>query len=120
MRQITQRIPYYSTDDGESLYRLSRPVPGQIVRCLEVRPELRRGIECLREQPCGLGRDATLAANQLVDALDRYTEMCGDRDLGDAERDEEFLTQDHARVRGDAILRKHAEPPSLDESTDLG
>ena len=35
------------------------------------------------------------------------------RYLGEAERSEELLAQDHARMRGDAVLGNHGEPPSL-------
>ena len=46
-----------------------RSGPGQVVRRLEVHPELRRVAEVCRQQERGLRRDSTLAAHHLIDAV---------------------------------------------------
>jgi hypothetical protein len=72
---------------------------GQIVEHLEVEPELRGGVERLREQPRGGRRDAALSIDDLVDVSRRDAEVGGKPSLGDGERLEEVLEQDLAGVR---------------------
>ncbi len=67
---------------------------------LEVGPELRRSVQSLREEPSGLGRYATLAAHQFVDALHRDAQMRSQRHLRHAERLQKLLTRDRARGVG--------------------
>lgn len=40
----------------------------QVIACLQVQPELRRGIEIPRQPQCGVRRDAALFANNIIDA----------------------------------------------------
>jgi len=80
------------------------------MRSLKIEPELRRRVQCLREKPSRLGSDAPPAPHQLVDSLKGDTEMLSQRDLGLTERLEELLTENLARVGGDAVFRLHGYP----------
>jgi hypothetical protein len=74
---------------------------------LEVEPKLGSRSERLREEPRGLRRNTALAANNLVDALERDLEVFGETDLRDSERDEELLEEDLSGMGGNSILGKH-------------
>lgn len=74
---------------------------------LKVEPELWSRPERTGEQPRGLWCDATLAPNEFVDPLDRNIEVFCQRDLSDAERLDEFLKEDLARMGRYSILRQH-------------
>jgi hypothetical protein len=58
---------------------------------LEVEPELGGGAEGLGEQPSGLGCDTPLAPNELVDSLNRNTNVLRESYLGLAKGNEELL-----------------------------
>jgi hypothetical protein len=77
---------------------------------MEIEPKLGSGVESLSQQPCGLGRDATLSADQFVDALDRNPEVLGERHLALAEGDKELLEKDLAGMCGNAVLGLHGYP----------
>ena len=49
---------------------------------LKRNPELGRGVEGLSQKPSGFGRNASLAANDLVDPLYWYPEVIGKGNLG--------------------------------------
>ena len=74
---------------------------------LELHPGFRGGAEGLGEKPGGLGGDAALAADDLVDALHGHPEMLGKGDLGDPHGNEEFLEEDLAWVDGNSLVRSH-------------
>jgi len=57
------------------------PRPCEVIRALEVHPELGRGLQRLAEQPRRLGGDASLAAHDLVDPLDRHADVVSEGDL---------------------------------------
>src|SRR3954463_5249029 len=61
---------------------------GEVVLGLEVNPELGRGAEGVREQPGRLRGDAALASHDLVHPLDPDIELLGERQLGQAHREE--------------------------------
>jgi hypothetical protein len=77
---------------------------------LQVKPELRSGVESLGKKPSCLGRDAALTADQLIDPLNGDAEMFGERNLSLAQGDQKLLAEDLARVRGNAVLRLHGYP----------
>lgn len=64
-------------------------------------------LEALSELPGGVGRDAALAANDLVLALDGDAEMRRQCYLTDVERLQELSAQDDSRVSKDTVLGKH-------------
>jgi hypothetical protein len=64
----------------------------------------------MSEEPRGLRRDAPLAPNQLVDPLDRDPEVLCEGYLGLAERNQELLEKNLARVCRNAMLRLHGYP----------
>jgi hypothetical protein len=59
--------------------------------CLKMQSHLRRRAQCLGKKPGDLGSDAASAPRDLVHPLERYAEVLGEPDLGNAERPEEFL-----------------------------
>ena len=85
----------------------SRPIRRQIVRRLQIDPELRRCGERLGQQPGRIRRNTPFAANNLVHALNRNTQMSRQRLLAQSKRFEKFVQQDHAGMRCDASLRRH-------------
>src|SRR5438067_1690991 len=92
--------------DGERTARLRRLSRGalqgqvQVPVCLQAHPELRRGIEQPREPERGIGADAALAEDDLVQAVQRNTEAARSVSLADAERLQELFEQDLARWNG--------------------
>ncbi|AWN17258.1 hypothetical protein SALB1_3064 [Salinisphaera sp. LB1] len=84
-----------------------RPVRRQIVRRLQIDPELRRRIERFRQQPSRIRRNTPLAANDLVHPLNRSTEMSRQRLLAQPQRLKKFVQQDHAKMRGPSMCRTH-------------
>jgi hypothetical protein len=68
-------------------------------------PEVVLADELLRQGPRGVFNG--IAADQLVDPLHRNTEVRRKGHLGDAERGEELLAQNHAGMCRDAVLRNH-------------
>jgi hypothetical protein len=85
----------------------------EIMRGLEVHPELRRIPEVLREQKSGLGRDAALAANQFVDAVERDMQSAGKFGLRQTQRFEEFREQDLTGMGCDAKFWQHGRDSSV-------
>jgi hypothetical protein len=81
---------------------------GEIVRGLEVEPELGGGAEGLRKQPGRLGRNAALASNDLVDALNGDADVRCKGDLSLAQRKKELLTKNLPGMRRDTIGGLHA------------
>jgi hypothetical protein len=74
---------------------------------LEVEPELRTGIESLREKPRGLRRYATFPTNHFVDPLNRHADMLGEGHLGDLQWLKKLSLKYFARVCGDSVLGYH-------------
>jgi hypothetical protein len=74
---------------------------------LKVDPELRSRPERPGEEPRRLGADAALPAHDLVDALERDTDVGREIDLRDPEWLEELLQQNLARMGRDAALGMH-------------
>jgi len=62
------------------------------------------------ETQVGVGRDSTLAQNDLVDAPGRNTDRFGQLGLAEFQRPQELLQQDLARMRGDAVGGNHGAP----------
>jgi hypothetical protein len=81
----------------------------EIVVGLEVGPELGAGPESLSQEPGSFGSDTTLAANKLVDALDRDTNVLGESHLCDAKRLDELFEKDLARMTRDSAVWDHEE-----------
>ena len=81
---------------------------GEIICSLEVEPELGCGAEGLRKKPCRLRCDAALASDNLVDALNRDTDVSCKGDLSLAQREEKLLTKNLPGVRRDTIAGLHA------------
>jgi hypothetical protein len=81
---------------------------GEIVCSLEVEPELGCGTEGLGEKPGRLRRDSALASDDLVDALNRHSDVLCKGNLSLAQRKEELLTEDLPGVRRDTIGGLHA------------
>ncbi len=77
---------------------------------LKIEPKLRGGAEGLGEKPGSFSSNASLSANEFVDALNGDTEMGGEGDLGEAEGFEVFFEQNEARMGWDAGAREHGEP----------
>jgi hypothetical protein len=73
------------------------------VRGLEIQPELGRGGERLREQPGAVRGDAALSAHDLVDALNRNTDVRGELDLGQPMT--EVLVDENSPGCGHAVSR---------------
>src|SRR5439155_26160757 len=74
---------------------------------LKGEPELGGGPEGTGEQPGGFWGDPPLAADELVDPLDGYTQVLGEADLGHTQRFEEFLAENLAWMGGYALPRQH-------------
>jgi hypothetical protein len=89
------------------------PRAREIMRGLEVHPELRRIPEVLREQESGFGRDAALAANQFVDAVERDMQSAGKFGLSQTQRFEEFREQDLTGMGCDAKFWQHGRDSSV-------
>lgn len=83
------------------------PTRCETVLCLEVGPELWRGAKCSGEEPRGLDADAASTAHDLTDALERDAEVAREIHLRDAERIEELLAKDDARVGWGAVPGAH-------------
>jgi len=66
--------------------------------------------ELKREEPGGFRRDTSLAANQLIAALDRNSKVARQGNLALAEGDEELLEQNLPRVCRNAIVGLHGYP----------
>jgi hypothetical protein len=79
----------------------------EIVYSLQVDPELRGRAECLREQPRRLWCDAPLASNDLVDALQRHSDVLRESHLRDTEGFEKLGFQDRSGVCGNAMSWNH-------------
>jgi len=77
------------------------------VICLQVDPKFRGRAERSGQQPRGLRRHSTLASYQLVDALNRNTEVLGKGDLRQAERLEKLLIQYFTGMGRDSLSRQH-------------
>ena len=76
----------------------------QVVACLQVKPELRRGIEIPRQPQCGVRRDASLFANNIVDARRGNAQRNRQCVCGQAQRHHEFLAEDFAGVNGSHLV----------------
>src|SRR5438270_4107723 len=90
---------WWRSERAVRLRRLSRcALQGQVQVpiCLQPHPELRRGIEQTRQPESGIGADAALAEDDLVQAVQRNTEAARSVSLADAERLQEFFEQDLA------------------------
>ena len=87
-----------------------RTIQREIVGRLEIEPELRSGVQRLREKPCCFWSDATLAAHELVDPLKRDAEVLGQGDLSLTERPKELLAKNFAGVCGNALTGMHGYP----------
>src|SRR5688572_12718343 len=77
----------------------------EVPRELEVQPELSLHPERLLEPESGIGRHATLAVNELVDARVRRADPRGELCLSDAERFEELRAQHFSGVSGRPACR---------------
>lgn len=95
---------------AKSIDSARRFVNRQIVIGLEIEPKLGGGIESLREKPRSIWRNAPFAPNEFVDALDRYLEMRGQRNLGLAQRKKKIFSKDLTRVSRNSIHRLHDHP----------
>jgi hypothetical protein len=80
----------------------------QIVCSLEVEPELGGGAERLSEEPGRPRRDTTLASNDLVDPLNRDTNMLCKSDLRLTQRQKELFAKNLSGVRRNPIRGLHA------------
>ncbi len=76
----------------------------QVVACLQVQPELRRGIEIPRQPQCGIRRNAALFANDIVDARRGNAQRKRQRVRGQAQRHHEFLAENFTRVDGSHLV----------------
>jgi hypothetical protein len=85
-------------------------VTGKVVGCLQIEPELRSRVEGLREEPRRLRRNTALASNQLIDALDRDSEVLRKGNLGPTEGHEELLEKNLTGMGGNTVLRLHDYP----------
>jgi hypothetical protein len=79
-------------------------VEDEVVIRLQVDPELGRGVERLSQEPGGLGSHAPLASHDLVDPLDGDFEVVGEPDLGESQRLEELLLENHSGMGGNSAL----------------
>jgi len=99
---------------ADGLDRLNLPgraAGGQVVGGLEVHPEIRGGAEGLGQQPCGVGGDAALATDQLVQPLNRDAQMGRERHLRNAKRLQKIGRKNHARMCRYPVCRSHNQPP---------
>jgi hypothetical protein len=80
----------------------------QIVRSLEVEPELGCGAKRLGEKPGRPRRDTALASDDLVDPLNWDTNVLCKSDLCLTQRQKELLTKNLSGVRRDTIGGLHA------------
>lgn len=96
---------------GELLDRAGGAGADEVVIGLKGEPELRGGPKGAGEQPSGFWRDTPLAANELVDPLDRDTQVPGEGDLGHPQRLEELLAEDLSWMGWCAFPRQHPGPP---------
>jgi hypothetical protein len=85
----------------------------EIMRGLEVHPELGRIPEVLRQQKGGLGRDAALAAYQFVDPVERDMQSAGEVGLCQSQRLEKLREQDLAGMGCDAKFWQHGDDSSM-------
>src|SRR5438309_10271279 len=72
---------------------------------LQAHPVARRIAEVVRETQRGVGRDAALAENDLVDAPRRHADIARQRVLAQAARLQELLEENDARV---AVVSFHS------------
>ncbi|WP_423820568.1 hypothetical protein V5738_09465 [Salinisphaera sp. SPP-AMP-43] len=86
-----------------------RPMRRQIVRRLQIDPELRRRIERLGQQPGRIRRNTPLATNDLVHPLNRNTEMSRQRLLAQAKRLQKLGGKNRPRVRRYTTCGNHAD-----------
>jgi hypothetical protein len=87
------------------------PGPRQLVRGLQVGPQLGAGAQGSREQPGCRGRHGTLAADDLVEALQRNAQVLGKGLLGHAQGLEELFQQHLPRMGRSAMGREHVACP---------
>src|SRR5262249_34648521 len=80
----------------------------QVVIHLKVQPELRRRSQRAGEIKRGVGADAALAINQLIEASHGPTELAGERALGDFARNEKLFQQHSAGMN--RVCRTHRAP----------
>ena len=82
----------------------------EVIRSLQVQPELGSRIERLRQEPGGLGCHAPLSPDELVHPLNGYAQVFGKSYLGLAQGLEEFVTKNLARMRRSSLFRFHVHP----------
>jgi len=71
---------------------------------LKADPELRGRVESLGQKPSGLGGNAALAANDLVDPLDRDSKVLGECNLGESQRLKKLLLEDLSWMAWDTVF----------------
>ena len=76
----------------------------QVITCLQVQPELRRGIEIPRQPQCSVRRDASLFANNIVDARRGNAQRNRQRVCGQAKRHHEFFAENFAGMNGSHLV----------------
>lgn len=74
---------------------------------LKIDPELRRSAESLSQEPSGVGRNTTLAPNQLVHPLNRNADVLSESNLRHPQRFQEFLEKNLPRMCRSAVLWQH-------------
>jgi hypothetical protein len=75
--------------------------------CLKIDPKLGRSAESLSQEPSGLRRNTALATNQLVDPLNRHSDMLSERNLRHAQRLQEFFKEDFSGMCRSTVFREH-------------
>src|ERR1700692_1290968 len=85
----------------------------EIMRRLEVHPELRRIPEVLRQQKGGLRCDPALAAHHFVDAVQRNTQSAGKFGLSQPQRFEKLREQDLTGMGCNSKFWQHGRDSSV-------
>jgi hypothetical protein len=80
----------------------------QFIKSLQIHPGLRTHTQCALQPQRSLGRNASLAANDIADLNLRETGRLSEPVLRNACRLHEFLAQNASRMYGDLAL--HARP----------
>ena len=85
----------------------------EVVSSLKVQPELRTRPEASRKEKSRLRRNAPLAANDLVHALEGNTELTGKLELRSSQRSQELFQKDLTRMCRYPIAGQHAASVSV-------